>query len=315
MKKFNFKSVKTNDNTVLYFGIIIFLICFIVTVTSFNDFSVLDMCLFDGYLKEAESGTYYISTNSISGEGRVIQGFNISDLSTFYVKELEQYRIEPNSKQIIVLTKENGAWGNRTLEQALGDAPVYVLQKDGTYANTFDGTKLTMNNGEILTADMINSSKYYYNSGNPYYTGWDSCLTSKVTLTEKIFNTFKTPLVWLAILNLISCVIIYKRKKLCSKYMTIIGDKKEISIDTLMQNTNKGYDQVLKDLNMLKSKRLLNEYTVNFDKRIIYFNSEEDNQSNSDIISRSVKCPTCGAQNNITSTKDMKCEYCGTVLD
>ncbi len=313
MKKLNFKSVKTSDNIILYFGIILLLLCFTITFTNYNDVSVLDMCLFDGYLKEAENGTYYISTNSISGECRIIQGFNMSDLSGFYVKELEQYRIEPNSKQIIVITKENGAFGKRTLEQSLDVAPVYVLQKDGTYANTSDGTKLTMNNGTILNADMINGEKYYYDSGNPYYTGWDSCL--KLTLIEKIFSTFKTPLVWMAIIYLISCILIYTKKKLCSKYMIIIGDKKELSIDTLMQNMNKGYDQVLKDLHMLKSKKFLNNYTVDFDKRIIYFNSEIDNKSSSNIKSRSLKCPACGAQNNVTSARDNKCEYCGTILE
>ena len=65
---------------------------------------------------------------------------------------------------------------------------------------------------------------------------------------------------------------------------------------------------------MLKTKRFLNNYTVDFDKRMIYFNTENDNKSDSNIKSRSIKCPACGAQNNITSTKDIKCEYCGTIL-
>ena len=312
MKNKTAKSDTYNKLAVLI-GVILIVLCFLISFNSYSDYSVLDMYLFDGYLTEPENGMCYISTEPPIGESRPIQMFDADDLSQFYVAEIGQYRIEPNSKQIII-KKENEIF-HKELIEIWDNAPIYILQKDGTYANTVDGTKLTINNGEILNSNMINSKKYYYDSGNKYYEGYDSCLRYKVGFIEKIMCVFKIPLFWLSVIYLFFSIALYMRKKMCLRYMTIIGIKKDVSLDVLMQDFNKGYEKVLKDLTILKNKKYINDYSVDFNKRMVCFNSTMESKDTISANMHSVICPTCGANCKVSSIGNNKCEYCGTVLN
>lgn len=311
MKQKLSKKFKENDKLKIEIALIMVIISIIIGFSVCKDYSVLDMYLFDGYITETEEGIYSIQ-RSLESESIPIQLFDSNDFSEFYVQELGCYRIQSNSKQII--TKQTDRTYNDILGKTTSDALIYILQKDGTYANTSDGTKLVINSGKALTFDMVNSKKYYYDSGNPYYPGYDSCLRYRFSFGDKLFHTFRMPLFWLAMLYLISCILFNMKKRLYSRYMTVIGSNKEISVDVLMQNFNKGYEKILKDLSMLKRKKFISDYTVDFDRRIVYFNQKEVSQDSSFNEVSSKICPSCGATTKVSSIGENKCEYCGTIL-
>lgn len=95
-------------------------------------------------------------------------------------------------------------------------------------------------------------------------------------------------------------------------YNQLIFKKGVFSIDMLARSMDKTYAETLQDLDLLVRKGYLQDMSVNRDTRMIegLFVSKYK----ASVKSKMVRCPGCGANNEVIEHETTECEYCGRKL-
>lgn len=95
-------------------------------------------------------------------------------------------------------------------------------------------------------------------------------------------------------------------------YNQLIFKKGTFSIDSLARSMDKTYQETLQDLDQLVRKGYLQDMSVNRETRMIegLFVSKYKAQ----VQSKMIRCPGCGASNEVIQHETIPCEYCGRKL-
>lgn len=104
-----------------------------------------------------------------------------------------------------------------------------------------------------------------------------------------------------------------KNNTIRRKYITLIENQRETSIDKIAHLNNTTYEGACKIINEFIENGVLENTYIDDEKREVILPT-----SNIDITAKvyqkSVECPTCGATVTIYSNKENKCEYCNTSI-
>lgn len=214
-----------------------------------------------------------------------LKKYYFGDLSKYYMPDLECYRIEVADK---VLLREE-----RNVQQAQS---YYVRQSDGAYANTETGNILRDRNGNTVYSSMgIERILEEFNLKN-------------------IFNT-KLMIVF-PVIALIAIAIMSFLMRRKSLYMSVIGNKSEVSIDELMRVAKTTFDKAEKEINLMIKLGIINGH-IDIEKRLLIISKPNILSASKQTTNGKIEikpCPTCGATNSAEAYKKGKCEYCGSPL-
>ncbi|GAA0076760.1 hypothetical protein UT300005_11380 [Clostridium sp. CTA-5] len=110
----------------------------------------------------------------------------------------------------------------------------------------------------------------------------------------------------------------------CKKYISVIANENQTSIDDISKIFSTNYDQVFKDLNEMIDKGYFQGSHIDINngkiilqqQKIQQFNntSEKDNSINKEPKVKEIKCKNCGANNKFISGETCECEFCGSIL-
>ncbi len=102
----------------------------------------------------------------------------------------------------------------------------------------------------------------------------------------------------------------YKRKR---QYIALIKHNHVTSLDTMASAVNSSYDTVVKDINSMISKGMLdNVYVDTLNRQLVF--PEDDTTTYAKPAIKQATCPSCGATCEVRSGKNSFCEYCGAPL-
>lgn len=112
------------------------------------------------------------------------------------------------------------------------------------------------------------------------------------------------------------------RIKRFKKYVGLISSENMTSIDSIAHETSQSFDFVMKDLQKMIDKNFFaNAKIVTNSREIVIGNHKQSQmsgiqskQENKQIISETVSCHGCGANNTKQVGIIISCEYCGTSL-
>ena len=111
-----------------------------------------------------------------------------------------------------------------------------------------------------------------------------------------------------------------EEQKLLEKYSKYLYNQhlqvSEIALkmpSTTYQNIQEAKDQVYKDLLYLYEKGLLNGIKLNSVDYAISYYTIDKRKKNLELIT--VKCPNCGALNDLYKYGKVRCEYCETIIE
>lgn len=116
--------------------------------------------------------------------------------------------------------------------------------------------------------------------------------------------------------NFLLLKVTQKDLELLNKYEPYIYNSQlQINeISNVISNNNKENikEIIYNDLLYLSKKNLLNGIVIDeIDRKIIY-KPEENKKNNNDY--ESVKCPNCGALNDVNSYEKVRCQYCRNII-
>lgn len=83
--------------------------------------------------------------------------------------------------------------------------------------------------------------------------------------------------------------------------------------NTTSENINQVMNKIFSELKYLDSKGLINGVILNEVDQIIIYYSIEKHKMEKDLIT--IKCPTCGALNDINRGSKVRCVYCRTIVE
>lgn len=113
-----------------------------------------------------------------------------------------------------------------------------------------------------------------------------------------------------------------KKSEKNKKYISIIINEKQTSIDNIAVQIPTSYEEAYKDISNMINKGYLGQAYINdkerevmFLKETLYNEENTQNQENVSIKTKSVICKNCGAQNKIIIGKASNCEYCDSQLE
>lgn len=100
------------------------------------------------------------------------------------------------------------------------------------------------------------------------------------------------------------------------KYVSVMDNKDEVSMDELILITNVSFNTLSKDINRMIKQKILDDAYIDLNRRMLVLhrqtNSQESRDQNSAVEIQ--PCPSCGATNSLQAHQKGKCEYCGSVL-
>lgn len=85
-------------------------------------------------------------------------------------------------------------------------------------------------------------------------------------------------------------------------------------MDEIATSLSLSYDTVSKDINKMISQGFWGNAHIDSVTRSIVLPLNGVN-INTQVVKSTKECPNCRAMNEISSLKENKCEYCGTLLD
>lgn len=162
------------------------------------------------------------------------------------------------------------------------------------------------------------------------------CLTGQTT-EPATFGQALTGLLIFAAIGSYPCYAGFKYGKIgqiYDKYMPLINESVDGSLDDIAAATGKNYDEVVSDIDVLIKAGCLKDIRIDTTNRV--FTSDIMNMkktaaakkkimaTESEIISRkekgllnykTIKCPNCGATNNVVYGEENVCEFCGSPLE
>lgn len=282
-------------------GILLVIYPFIDFGLSYKDASIPDFAyetttvgiarFIDGYIAETPSGQYAFS--SVISDAKNLNNcieLNKSyfdDLSEYYDSNLGFYKVNAEDKLLVITSKymQANEWT---------PTDFYVRQKDDTFVNAENGSKL-----------MLPSGKYF-----------SSKSTKKDTTASLLLEyLFKQVYLYLGILIIAFCIWKYIKSHRLVKYLAIINDNNEVSIDELMRIGKTTFDRVEKDINSMLKSGYIEGYLDTEKRRLIISTPIITNNIPKEKRVFNVKpCPTCGATNSPEAYQKGKCEYCGSPL-
>lgn len=116
-----------------------------------------------------------------------------------------------------------------------------------------------------------------------------------------------------AIPALIIVIFLEKINARKRKYISLIEKQRILSIDSISSACSMPYAKVYSDISKMIDKGFFGDaYIDEANQRIVIPNNNID--LNTQVLEKSIECPTCGATVTVYSHKENKCEYCGTAL-
>ena len=115
-----------------------------------------------------------------------------------------------------------------------------------------------------------------------------------------------------------------KKGKKFLKYVDIIGNSQNGSLDSIAAAYPCTYDEACSDLRVMLSIGMFPGCQMDLNRRIFvspFLNTAVNNNVNNEVSSenytqpseKTVMCPSCGAMNKVSSSTS-ECEYCGNIL-
>ncbi|NFG61999.1 hypothetical protein [Clostridium sp. CMCC3677] len=110
----------------------------------------------------------------------------------------------------------------------------------------------------------------------------------------------------------------------CKKYISIVANENETSINNIATSFSTNSEQVFNDLNEMINKGFFGGAHIDLNTGKIVLPQTAMQQTNREIHNnsedmkpkiRAVKCKNCGANNKVVSDKVCECEFCGSILE